>query len=106
MSLASIIVIIGGGLIFFVSIIFGGNGKKRNDVHSEWSWVIFLLTALGLEGYLITFRDHTLSSQMQYWVKQHPLSGFLVVFWGWLAYHFVLEPTIRFMRSMMERFRS
>lgn len=106
MSLASIIVIVGGGLIFFISVIFGGNKKERSDPHSEWSWVVLLLSALGLEIYLIAFRDHTLSAQMQYWVKRHPLSGFLVVFWGWLAYHFVLEPTIRFMRSMVERFRS
>ena len=89
------------GAIFVISILFGRGQQLKSDPHSEAAWAILIAAAIILEAYLLIARDHTLSGQMQYWIKHDRLSGLFVVFWGWIAYHFVLEPTVRWTQKLI-----
>lgn len=102
-SLPSIIVLLQLGIILVASIVFGGRVPLKSVPASEWAWVIVFTPVLLAEVYLIVFHQHTLSGQMQWWVREHKLSGFFVVFWGWLAWHFALEPAVRGVRGLMRR---
>ena len=101
MTLPSVIALIEMGIILVASILFGGRGSLKTNTLSEWSWAALLGFALFLEALLIVVRNHTLSNQMQWWIREARLSGFFVVFWIWLTYHFVLEPAVRIIRSLL-----
>lgn len=96
MSIASIIVLLQLGVIIFGAIIGGALfAEIKTDPAGEWAWVIILTPVLIVEIVLIIFWTHTLSGQMQYWIREHPLSGFFVLFWLWVPYHFILESRVR-----------
>lgn len=99
MTLPAFVALIEMGIILIASILFGGRGSLKTESLSEWSWVALLGFALVLEVLLIVDKDHTLSNQMQWWVQRARLSGFFVVFWVWLTYHFILEPVVRLIKS-------
>ena len=88
--------------IFIVSILGGRGAELRTDSHSEIAWVIIFLVAAAAEIYLIVFRDHTLSNQMQYWIRGGWRGQVALIFWAWLAYHFVLEPVIRLAAKLIK----
>lgn len=100
MSLPSALLLIEFGVILIVSIVAGGGAPLKTEPMSEWSWVALGAIVLLLEIMLIGLKDHTLSGQMQWYVRTHKLSGFFVIFWGWLSYHFVLEPIVRFVTNL------
>lgn len=102
MSVPSIIIIIQLGIIITASIAGGFRGFLKTTPNAEWAWVIVLIPVLIAEVFLILQDDHTLSGQMQWYVREHGLSGFFVVFWGWLTYHFVLEPVVIGVKSLVQ----
>lgn len=101
MSLPSIIILIQMGLILVVSVVAGGGRPLRTLPESEWFWVALFGVVLVLEVADIVLWDHTLSGQMQWYVREHKLSGFFVIFWGWLGFHFILEPVVRMVRGFL-----
>ncbi|MGH9158179.1 MAG: hypothetical protein ACRD1K_20615 [Acidimicrobiales bacterium] len=104
MNLPSVIVVIVMGAIILVSLFAPGAGPDpRTAQASELAWAGLFLAAGLLELVLILAGAPTLSSQMQHWVRRLPAGLFMVVFWGWLTFHFVLEPVVRGASSLLER---
>jgi len=75
----------------------------RTDKHSVLAWIVLGVIALIFEGYLYFIRDHTLSEQMRYWIRNAKLGSGLVIFWAWLLYHFTFEPIIRFIKKLLTK---
>lgn len=84
--------------IIMLIVVVGGSLWERevlfSDLQSQIAWLVVMGVFVLAEAYLIIFRHHTLSNQMQYWIRNSRYGVLMVVFWGWLAYHFVLQPTI------------
>ncbi len=82
--------------IIGISLWTGSGGELKNDTHSQIAWTILLLGAVIAELYLIIFRNHTLSNQMQWWIHgNETITGLIMfAFWVWLTVHFVVEPVV------------
>jgi len=81
--------------ILLASVFGSGGGDLKTDPHSQVAWVIVMVVVVVAEFYLIVARDHTLSGQMQYWVRHSRVGTLMIVFWGYLLYHFAIEPLVR-----------
>jgi hypothetical protein len=101
-SVPSVVVLFVMAAIFVVSVL-GGNPDPRSAPASELAWAGLLLIVGLLELALIVTDNPTLSSQMQYWTRRNPVGVGMVVFWGWLGFHFVIEPIVRVGVAIVER---
>lgn len=81
--------------IMVISIVAGRGAELRDDLHSDIAWVILFVGTMVAEIYLIVFRDHTLSNQMQFWAREGWRGQVAIIFWMWFSYHVILEPLIR-----------
>ena len=81
--------------IMVISIVAGRGAELRDDPHSDIAWAILFVGAAVAEIYLIVFRDHTLSNQMQFWAREGWRGQVAIIFWVWFSYHVILEPLIR-----------
>lgn len=88
----STIVMIG---ITVISIGWGRGENVRPHPITQWFWAILMIQVAILEIVDIVWFDHTLSNEMQWEGQQSWWGQVRIVFWGYIAYHFVLEPIIR-----------
>lgn len=86
--------------IMIISIVWGRGAELRNDLHSDIAWVVLFAMAAVAEIYLIIFRGHTLSNQMQFWAREGWRGQVAIIFWAWFSYHVIIEPLIR--RALMK----
>ena len=82
-------------MIILVVSIFGGEGNARTDIWARLAWLSIMVYVAILEIVLILTGHPTLSSQMQWWIKNTKAGDFMVIFWFWWVWHAVFEPTVQ-----------
>src|SRR3990167_8208779 len=104
MSTQQIIVIANMVVIFLAAIFLGGvGGAPKSTIQAEWAWAVTLSLVSFVEVILLVWVRHTYSGQMQFWVQRGPGGSLMAIFWGYLLYHFTVEPLIRAGGSILKQ---
>ena len=72
-----------------------------DNPYSVASWILITCVVAPLEIYLLWKHDHTLSEQMRWWIRNSKWGSVLMMFWIWVAVHFIIEPIVRYIAALM-----